>query len=107
MASLDDDDDKYKLAAIRYAYNLLYKSQQDLGLYFNPVELGNMTKNPIPAISVVRDFEKAISSTTKAVFDSDYEGNPYKAWGKNLPIVRPIIQTQTLFDRNLDDIINY
>lgn len=107
MASLDDDDDKYKLAAIRYAYNLLYKSQQDLGLYFNPVELGNMTKNPIPAISVVRDFEKAISSTTKAVFDSDYEGNPYKAWGKNLPIVRPIIQTQTLFDRNLDDLINY
>ena len=107
LSSGGDDDDKYKLAAIRYAYNLLYKSQQDLGLYFNPVELGNMTKNPIPAISVIRDLQRAINSSIKAISDDDYQGNPYKAWGKNLPIVRPIIQTESLFEKNLDDIVNY
>lgn len=106
LANLDDDEDKAIVSSLRFILNLLYRSEQDLSLYFSPQEYVNLTRNTVAATSLFTDVNKALSKSYRAIFDEDYKGDVTKAWLKTIPVGRPLVQMQTYMEKDLEAFLN-
>lgn len=83
VGDLDDDDPK------KYAYNLMINNglrlKTDIAFYVNPVEARKLIKDPIPAISIVKDVFNWIDSIGKLVIGQDeYEAGVFQGDSRSL-----------------------
>jgi hypothetical protein len=70
LASGDDDGEKNE--AMMILYNLTNRLYQDMFYYESAEVMNNFTAKPIPAISVILDYQKAVSATWKLITDENY-----------------------------------
>ena len=105
LRSLMDDDDE-KEQATMLMLNMLIRAQQDIAFYTSPGVFDAVTRNIVPATSVITDYWKFIKATTKLLVDEDYE---FEQWllkmtkaGIPIPQATLINKTKFMMERNLD-----
>lgn len=76
-AAAADSDDEQAAAKYRLLMNMLIRNEQNLGFYANPGVFDEVTRNVIPAATVLTDYGKALKATGRVIFDDDYQ---YQQW---------------------------
>ena len=64
--ALGDDDDKQKFIR-NMALNLLTRTQTDIWMYANPMEMESLSKNFLPVMGVISDTQKALWSVQQQI----------------------------------------
>ncbi len=105
-----DDDDKKK-GALMYAINTLYRMQQDLGFYSNPVTAMTVLQDPLPLTGLITDAFKFMEAATIKVTDPLADEIPtgihagesrfWRATKNMVPGVRVLQTTANLMDQKL------
>ncbi|KKM67398.1 hypothetical protein LCGC14_1471550, partial [marine sediment metagenome] len=89
----DDDDDKFTFWMKNYLLNLLARVQDDLTYYVSPISFERLTKQSIPAMSIVTDFAQLIDASidtamgkgriTRGIYTGEHK--LFRAMNRNLP----------------------
>lgn len=102
----DSDDDK-TAQRYRLLMNMLIRNKQDLEFYASPQVFDTMTRNIIPAATVLTDYAKALQATGKLIFNDDYQ---YQKWllamthaGIPIPQATLINKTAYMAQKDLDN----
>lgn len=102
----DSDDDK-TAQRYRLLMNMLIRNKQDLEFYASPQVFDTMTRNIIPAATVLTDYAKALQATGKLIFNDDYQ---YQKWllamthaGIPIPQATLINKTSYMAQKDLDN----
>jgi type VI protein secretion system component Hcp len=86
LKGLKDDEDEENDVYYNLAINSLFRINQDIYFYSSPKIFQDLTRNVIPATSILNDGFKALQGTSKYMFDEDYEGElAIKRWTKAFP----------------------
>jgi len=84
----DDDEENLALSSARILIAQMYRVEADLVFYASMDTMMQITKNPIPAMKTISDFQNAMSSTWKYLKKGEeFEGlDPWWKWMKAFPI---------------------
>ena len=99
-----DDDDKKTQYATKLLINMLIRGKQDIDFYASPGVFEAVTKNIIPATSVLTDYGKAITATMRLVTDSDYKFEKWalKMTKAGIPIPQTTLINKSIYMMNKD-----
>ena len=95
--SLDDDDED--VAGKKMLLNTLYRCMGDTTFYLSPSTFDQIVNrgNIIPVFQIYKNFESAMSKTTKYIYDDDTSTEDLvNAWGKNLPYWSQVYKIETM-----------
>ena len=100
----DDDEEKTITDYIRITFmNQIYRAEQDVWFYINPITFYEIIKDPLPVTKTVTDLLRAIENSYKHITDEDYEGHPwYVAWAKVFPVLNQIPKTAYLAENDMN-----
>lgn len=86
---------------------MLIRNKQDLEFYASPQVFDTVTRNIIPASTVLTDYAKALQATGKLIFNDDYQ---YQQWlltmthaGIPIPQATLITKTKYMVQKDLDN----
>lgn len=106
-AAASDSDDESTAARYRLLMNMLIRNKQDLEFYASPQVFDTMTRNIIPASTVLTDYAKALVGTGRLLFDDSYQ---YQQWllamthaGIPIPQATLINKTKYMLQKDLDN----
>jgi hypothetical protein len=103
LKNMRDDDDEEN-PGTQIMINLLIRTAQDIGFYVSPSVFEVVTRNPIPAMSVLIDYGKLFTATGKLITDSDYEFEQwlFKLTKAGLPIPQATLANKIRYMSNRD-----
>lgn len=88
-ASIEDDDESNWQAKV--LINQLVMLNNDIGLYTSPTAMIDLAKNPVPASSVITDYQLAVEGAWRHLSDEEYQGDhPLLKAAKATPILKQI-----------------
>ena len=79
----DDDEDSFRRYLSNFALNSLFRLQDDLMYFANPLSAEQLTRSSIPALKTIPDGLRVIDYTTRVLFDEDIDDQTYDAWVNN------------------------
>ena len=98
-----DDDEVFASPALKATLNILYRVEQDLSYYRNPVTFIDIFKDPTPALKTVNDFIRAVDGTERYILKEDYRGDhPIYKWGKVFPLTNQAYKWMIITEKDLD-----
>ena len=101
-----DDDDEFS-PALRATLNIMYRVEQDLSYYRNPITFLNIFKDPTPVIKTITDGVRAVDGTKRYILKEDYRGDhPLQKWSKVFPFTNQVYKWTVLTEKDLDTSYN-
>jgi hypothetical protein len=98
------DDDKKSAYTTQVLLNMLIRGKQDIDFYASPGVFESVTKNVIPATSVLTDYGKAIGATMRLIIDDDYTFGKWalKMTKAGIPIPQTTLINKSIYMANKD-----
>lgn len=101
LVDWDDMDDEAKMA-LTYQINMLGRAQNDLLLLVNPATFKEMTKDPIPMLSIVNDVYGVFNGVQRTVTgDGLYKTGSREGQSVLIKEIMDLIPFATQIDKNL------
>jgi len=101
-----DDDDEFS-PALRATLNIMYRVEQDLSYYRNPITFLNIFKDPTPVLKTFTDAIRAVDGTKRYILKEDYRGDhPLQKWSKVFPFTNQVYKWTVLTEKDLDNSYN-
>ena len=95
LAMMAGDDDDEKMAYYNLAINMINRAQDDILFYVNPASLDNITKQIIPASSIIKDTYELIGATGQLILGDDIiESGSYAGdsrWTREMMQFAPVL----------------
>ena len=91
-----DDDDEDRPGATNILLNTMFRVEQDISFYVNPITFSSVIREPVPFVTTFQDFGKAIDKTKDYVLSDTYNSkhSPLYYWGKALPITSSYLRME-------------
>ena len=97
-----DDDKKWQYMMMM---NTLIRTQQDINLYYTPAVFDQVFRNPIPAMSVLKDWGALIPASARLVTDDQYEFDQWMLkFTKAFPYLNHVNRVKTLMTKDISQL---